>query len=161
MNNVTFDCSTAVITELTKEDVAECARLELALFPEDDPWSEASFISEIVKTYNHYFAARVNGTLVGYAGIAVLGTSGEKDCEIHTIAVDPTCQRAGVGAKLMQSLLAVADVDNCKTFLDVRTDNNAAIALYEKFGFSIVGLRKNYYRPSGADAHMMMRPASS
>ena len=44
-------------------------------------------------------------------------------------------------------------------FLEVRTDNAAAIALYESAGFVNVGLRKRYYRVSGADAYTMQRPA--
>ena len=42
-------------------------------------------------------------------------------------------------------------------FLEVRTDNAAAIALYESEGFVQVGLRKRYYRVSGADAYTMKR----
>ena len=44
-------------------------------------------------------------------------------------------------------------------YLEVRTDNAAAIALYESAGFVNVGLRKRYYRVSGADAYTMQRPA--
>ena len=44
-------------------------------------------------------------------------------------------------------------------FLEVRTDNEAARALYEAEGFTVVGLRKRYYRPSGADAYTMRREA--
>jgi ribosomal-protein-alanine N-acetyltransferase len=42
--------------------------------------------------------------------------------------------------------------------LEVRTDNTPAIALYESEGFTIVGIRRRYYRPSGADAYTMARP---
>jgi ribosomal-protein-alanine N-acetyltransferase len=42
-------------------------------------------------------------------------------------------------------------------FLEVRTDNEAAISLYESLGFANVGLRRRYYRASGADAYTMRR----
>ena len=42
-------------------------------------------------------------------------------------------------------------------FLEVRTDNEAAIRLYQSAGFVNVGLRKRYYRVSGADAYTMRR----
>jgi ribosomal-protein-alanine N-acetyltransferase len=44
-------------------------------------------------------------------------------------------------------------------YLEVRTDNTAAIAMYQSAGFVNVGLRKRYYRVSGADAYTMQRPA--
>ena len=42
-------------------------------------------------------------------------------------------------------------------YLEVRTDNEAALALYRSLGFVSVGLRKRYYRVSGADAFTMRR----
>jgi ribosomal-protein-alanine N-acetyltransferase len=42
-------------------------------------------------------------------------------------------------------------------YLEVRTDNPTAIALYTSLGFATVGLRKRYYRASGADAFTMRR----
>jgi ribosomal-protein-alanine N-acetyltransferase len=42
-------------------------------------------------------------------------------------------------------------------YLEVRTDNEAAIALYTSLGFARVGVRKRYYRVSGADAYTMRR----
>ncbi len=41
--------------------------------------------------------------------------------------------------------------------MEVRTDNAAAIGLYESAGFVQIGLRKNYYGNSGADAYTMRR----
>jgi ribosomal-protein-alanine N-acetyltransferase len=42
-------------------------------------------------------------------------------------------------------------------YLEVRTDNEPAIELYRGLGFVEVGLRKRYYRASGADAFTMRR----
>ncbi len=47
--------------------------------------------------------------------------------------------------------------DGGTIFLEVRTDNEAAIALYESEGFTKMGIRKRYYRVSGADAYTMKR----
>ena len=77
--------------------------------------------------------------------------------EIHTIGVDPAYQRRGIGRELLRGLLAVADAAAATVFLEVRTDNDAAIALYVAEGFATVGLRRRYYRPSGADAYTMRR----
>ncbi|MBF6150569.1 GNAT family N-acetyltransferase, partial [Nocardia nova] len=59
---------------------------------------------------------------------------------------------------LLEALLATAGERGGPVFLEVRTDNAPAIALYAKHGFHIIGLRKNYYHPSGADAYTMWRP---
>ncbi len=42
-----------------------------------------------------------------------------------------------------------------------RQGNDPAIGLYERYGFAKQGIRKNYYQPSGADAHVMVRPRQS
>ncbi len=99
-------------------------------------------------------------TSSGYAGIALLGNGSHPESEIHTIGTDPACQRRGIGGALLDELLRVADARGGPVFLEVRTDNDAAIALYRREGFEIVGTRKKYYQPSGADAFTMRRPGS-
>ncbi|MFF0491250.1 ribosomal protein S18-alanine N-acetyltransferase [Nocardia sp. NPDC004068] len=141
-------------------DVERCVELEKLLFPEDDPWPAVAFHSELAAPHNRYVVARdESGHLLGYAGVALLGTGEHPEAEVHTIGVDPLRHRAGVGTLLLRALLAAAEERGGPVFLEVRTDNAGAIALYEKHGFHIIGLRKNYYQPSGADAFTMRRPA--
>jgi ribosomal-protein-alanine N-acetyltransferase len=147
---------TVPIDALEEADTARCAELERLLFPGDDPWSERAFREEL-RAGHHYLAARVGDTLVGYAGLAFVAGPPRAEAEVHTIGVDPAHQRRGIGRELLRGLLAVADASGATVFLEVRTDNDAARALYEAEGFSVVGLRKRYYRPSGADAHTMRR----
>ncbi|MEU0544412.1 ribosomal protein S18-alanine N-acetyltransferase [Nocardia sp. NPDC005978] len=148
------------IGPMRPSDAARCAQLETVLFPEDDPWHEVSFLSELAGPHNRYITARdADNRLVGYAGIALLGTPEHPEAEIHTIGVDPRVHRGGVGTQLLNALLAAAGRRGGPVFLEVRTDNAPAIAMYEKHGFHIIGLRKNYYQPSGADAYTMRRPA--
>lgn len=146
------------IEPMTEFDVDRCAELELLLFPEDDPWQAVAFRSELSGAHNRYITARIGGVLVGYAGVALLGNDGEPEAEIHTIGVDPAYQRNGIGALLLRAMLDETGRRGGPVFLEVRTDNAAAIALYEKYGFHIIGLRKRYYQPSGADAYTMRRP---
>jgi ribosomal-protein-alanine N-acetyltransferase len=102
--------------------------------------------------------ARSGGELlVGYAGLAVLAGPPRAEAEIHTIGVDLAFQGRGIGRALLRGLLAVADTLHAAVFLEVRTDNDAARALYESESFAVVGLRRRYYQPSGADAHTMRR----
>lgn len=141
-------------------DIARCVELGLLLFPEDDPWQDVAFRSELAGSHNRYLVARDDaGRMLGYAGIALLGTPDHPEAEIHTIGVDPDVHRGGIGTALLRALLAEAGRRGGPVFLEVRTDNAPAIALYEKHGFHIIGLRKSYYQPSGADAFTMRRPA--
>lgn len=148
---------TVTIDALALADTARCAELERLLFPGDDPWSAQAFRDEI-RTGHHYLAARVDERLVGYAGLAFVASPPHGEAEVHTIGVDPAHQHRGIGRTLLRGLLAAADEVRATVFLEVRTDNDAATALYESEGFTVVGLRRRYYRPSGADAHTMRRP---
>jgi len=146
---------TARYGPLKAGDAARCAELEAQLFDGDDPWPEKAFLAELAAKHNHYEAARVDDKLVGYAGIARLGRTRPYEYEIHTIGVDPAYQGQGIGRQLLHRLFEFADGGTI--FLEARTDNEAAIALYESEGFTRVGVRKRYYRVSGADAYTMKR----
>ncbi|AFM15899.1 ribosomal-protein-alanine acetyltransferase [Mycolicibacterium chubuense NBB4] len=136
-------------------DAARCAELEAQLFDGDDPWPERAFLAELAAKHNYYAAARVDDKVVGYAGIARLGRVKPYEYEVHTIGVDPAYQGHGIGRQLLHRLFEFAEGGTI--FLEVRTDNAAAIALYESEGFERIGFRKRYYRVSGADAYTMKR----
>jgi [ribosomal protein S18]-alanine N-acetyltransferase len=148
---------TITIGALTVADAERCAELEAVLFPGDDPWPTAAFVRELAATHNHYVAARSADTLIGYGGISRLGRTPPFEYEVHTIGVDPAYQGRGVGRRLLDDLLSFAA--DAVVHLEVRTDNESAIALYRSVGFTQVGLRKRYYRVSGADAYTMRREA--
>ncbi|NTY58121.1 ribosomal protein S18-alanine N-acetyltransferase [Mycolicibacterium sphagni] len=141
---------------LVKSDAARCAELENMLFEGDDPWPELAFIRELTAPHNRYVAARVDDKLVGYAGISRLGRAEPFEYEIHTIGVDPAYQGHGIGRQMMIDLLGAVGPQSV-VYLEVRTDNEPAIALYASLGFARVGVRKRYYRVSGADAYTMRR----
>jgi ribosomal-protein-alanine N-acetyltransferase len=150
-----------VYGKLKPSDAARCAELEAQLFDGDDPWPARVFEAELKAKHNHYVAARDedgDDKVIGYAGLARLGRQKPFEYEIHTIGVDTTYQGHGIGRGLLTRLLELAS--GGVVFLEVRTDNVAAIGLYERFGFVNVGLRKRYYRASGADAYTMRRDPS-
>jgi ribosomal-protein-alanine N-acetyltransferase len=147
------------LAKLRYRDLSRCAELEQVLFPGDDPWSLDAFAAELDRGHFYRGAYDDSGALIGYAGLAVVGRAPNAEAEVHTMAVATEHQGRGVGRSLLLALLDHADALDATTFLEVRTDNDPAIALYEKHGFEIVGLRKRYYQPSGADAHTMRRPA--
>jgi [ribosomal protein S18]-alanine N-acetyltransferase len=143
------------VRELTLEDLPAVLELEHLLFTEDS-WSERTYRGELEDRGDtrHYVAAEEDGVLAGWAGLAAIGGQGD----VLTIGVRPESQGRGIGAALLTALLDEAAVRGCvEVFLDVRADNDRARRLYERFGFTAVGLRKRYYQPSGVDAIVMMR----
>ncbi|ANZ37646.1 ribosomal-protein-alanine N-acetyltransferase [Lentzea guizhouensis] len=147
---------TVTLAPLQHADVPKCHEIELDLFPGEDPWSETAFHSELDRG-NYYKGAYCDGELIGYAGLA----ASAYEASVHTIAVARPWQGKGVGKLLLRDLLARVDEINVPVFLEVRTDNEPAIAMYLAHGFERLGLRRRYYQPSGADAYTMGRPAHS
>ncbi|GAB3072457.1 ribosomal protein S18-alanine N-acetyltransferase [Corynebacterium aquatimens] len=151
-----------LLRELKKADATAAAAIEAELFAGDSPWSRDVFLVEFASPHTFYAGAFTNdGAMMGYAGVAKLGPRDDPEFEVHTIAVAKQHQRKGIGRVLMEQLVYAADMYDAQMFLEVRTDNAAAIALYEDFGFTRIGTRKAYYQPSGADAYTMMRHSVS
>lgn len=90
--------------------------------------------------------------VIGYAGLWFDGDV----TQVMTIGVDPHCQRHGVGRQLMTALIERSRKLKAEAvLLEVRVDNDAAIALYAEFGFQILGVRKRYYQPEDMDGYTM------
>ncbi|GAB2746935.1 ribosomal protein S18-alanine N-acetyltransferase [Salinifilum aidingensis] len=145
------------VLRLRRSDLRRCAVLEQELFPGDDPWAKEMFESELNQGHYYLGAYDADDRLLGYAGLALLGSGDGAEAEVHTIGVDPHEQGRGVGTALLRALLERADERGAATFLEVRTDNEAAIGMYRAHGFEIVGTRRHYYQPSGAHAYTMRR----
>lgn len=79
-----------------------------------------------------------------------------EDAELMTIGVGKAYQRQGIAAALLQALVDEAKRQGAsRMLLEVRVDNDPALALYQRFGFERMGLRKRYYQPEGIDAYTM------
>ena len=102
---------------------------------------------------NVYYVAKVGEKVIGYIGIEhVLD-----EAHIINLAVDPRCQRRGVGTTLVKHVL-----NNAKSFfLEVRKSNKAAVKMYEKLGFQVIDERKNYYADNSEAALVMLHVALS
>ncbi len=78
-------------------------------------------------------------------GCAILrAVAGE--AEILTIAVRPAARRQGTGAAVLKGAIdAVRSAGAARVFLEVASDNPAALALYRRHGFRQAGTRRGYY----------------
>ena len=91
-------------------------------------------------------------TIIGY--IVARETAGE--LHINNVAVRTEYRRRGIGAALLNQILDEARTRNAKAaFLEVRSANRAAQALYEKSGFRAIARRANYYSDPPEDAVVM------
>lgn len=144
---------------LRRRHIRRCVEIERILFAGDDPWSANAFHAEL--DAGGFYLAAVTDTdeVAGYAGLAIAGIRGDWETSVHTIGVHPDHQGQGIGTALLEALLIRADELGAPVFLEVRTDNDAAIRLYERHGFARIGIRRGYYQPSGADAYTMKRQA--
>ena len=126
-------------------------RIESQVYPR--PWSLPLFMSELnLRTSRAYYVARVDGNVVGYAGLMLTGDDGH----VTTIAVDPAWHRHKIGTRLLLNLAREARERNARHLtLEVRMSNTGAQALYRKFGFRPAGIRKNYYLETNEDAMVM------
>lgn len=105
------------------------------------PWSRGNFQDSLRAGYQCRTWRTASG-LVGYFVLAV--AAGE--AHLLNLSVAGGLQRRGHGSALLAQVLQMArDRDASTVFLEVRPTNDAAKALYGRFGFRQVGLRKAYY----------------
>ena len=114
-------------------------------------WKLSSFESELENTYNVYLGYEEDDTLVGFIGCSLMFET----LAINNFSVLSSYKRQGIGEKLLQSLLAHGKEKGVENFiLEVRVSNEAAIALYKKYGFIEIDRRKNYYEQPVEDAYI-------
>jgi ribosomal-protein-alanine N-acetyltransferase len=117
------------------------------------PWTSSLFISELSLRHNRaYTVAQVGNLVVGYSGMMFVGD----DAHVTTIAIDPIWQRHKIATRLMLNNARIALRHGARHItLEVRVSNDAAQAMYRKFGFAPAGVRKNYYVGDNEDALVM------
>ena len=143
------------IERMNHSHVSQVAALEKLCF--SDPWSENSVASELNNPLSLWLVALDGDCVAGYVGSqSVMGES-----DMMNIAVHPDYRRQGLGEKLVEELVtALQAAGNTCLTLEVRVSNAPAVSLYEKTGFSRIGLRKNYYRNPKEDALILRKEFS-
>jgi ribosomal-protein-alanine N-acetyltransferase len=138
------------IDQMHESDLSEIVRIEQASFP--TPWSETLFYNEIRKEQAVTRVARTDNRIAGY----VVANQIIDEGRILNLAVDPARRRSGIASVLVQDILYHLKEHTCRAvFLEVRASSKAARSLYEKFGFSELGIRKRYYSSPEEDALIM------
>lgn len=140
-----------LIRTMEASDVSRVAEIERACF--SVPWTEKMLSEELSAERSVYRVAEENGDVVGYMGFYRVADEGN----ITNIAVLPEHRRKGIAHALLSSFVTMAKEEGLAFLtLEVRKSNEAAIRLYESFGFEKVGVRPRYY-DNTEDAVLMTR----
>ncbi len=128
--------------------------LEQDIFPED-PWTPRMLAEELACPFSTYLLAfDKDGECLGYGGVKVVGET----TDIMTIGVVTAARGRGFGRFLLAELMRVAHEGGAQSlFLEVRSSNLAARALYAAEGFHQIGVIRRYFRNPVEDAVSMRR----
>ena len=137
---------------MQESDVEQVGALEREIFSK--PWSEKDFRDVLQKDDCIYFVAAEENIILGYCGMWCVVGEGQ----ITNVAVDPKYRKKQVGTKLLQAVLEEGQRrGNTEFTLEVRVSNHSAIALYQKFQFENVGIRRKFYEEPTEDAVIMWK----
>lgn len=119
------------------------------------PWTRNNFVSALaVDNTFLYVLESDDGKIAGFCCLLLI----DYESEILNIAVSPKYRNKGYGAELLNHMISKCSESNIESvFLEVRDSNVAARNLYGKFGFEIIGKRKNYYTLPTEDAILMQK----
>ena len=141
-----------IIEKMNASHVPQIAELEKVCFA--DPWSVTSIETELTSRLSLWLVAMEGDTLVGYVGSQTV----IDESDVMNIAVHPDYRRQGIAEALVGALeKALRQRGSRALTLEVRDSNVPAITLYDKLGFTQVGLRKNYYRNPKEDARILRK----
>jgi ribosomal-protein-alanine N-acetyltransferase len=143
-----------LIGEYEEGDIDQIIAIERDSFP--TPWSANIFRNEIVSPISRLLVARVSlesGRWV--AGYLVFWQVAD-ETHLHNIAVRKDLRRQGIASRLLGEAVRCSQLKGARWLtLEVRRSNCAAQRFYEKFGFSVRGIRPGYYTDTGEDALIM------
>jgi ribosomal-protein-alanine N-acetyltransferase len=132
----------------TSADIPALVALERGA-PAAAHWSDADYRRLFAEPAGHVTLVIEEDCVQGFIAGRNLGP----EWEIENVVIATLAQRRGLGTRLVQELLGLAQAQGAQgVFLEVRESNRAARALYSKLGFVASGRRKSYYRNPEEDA---------
>ena len=135
---------------MEEKDLACVLEIEHLSFP--NPWHESTFRGEIQNRPISFPLVIVHETLGRVIGYIIFWAIGE-DVQINNIAVHPDFRRLGIGERALRHAIAEVKFRGARLItLEVRPSNTAAMTLYKKLGFKLMGIRKGYYTLPPEDA---------
>lgn len=120
-----------------------------------DPWSEKSYLGSIESNMETVpvIVIKETGEIAAYAAVSYV----LDEANINRIAVMPDYRGNGLGTVLLEWIENNLPEDVTVYNLEVRESNKYAIEMYEKFGYTVLGRRKRFYRNPEEDALLMTK----
>jgi ribosomal-protein-alanine N-acetyltransferase len=126
-----------------EEDLGAVLEIENAIY--EHPWTHANFGDSLRAGYQCW-TYRIGSRLLGYFVLIV--AAGE--AHLLNLSIAANSQRRGYGGVLLAECVRISrELGARNVYLEVRPSNRAAQALYVRFGFRHIALRRGYY-PAGA-----------
>jgi len=131
-----------------RRDVAALLAIEESRFPE--PWTRGMLLDELTNTENRRYTVAVEGgRIVGYLGVMFV----LDELHVNTIGTVALAEGRGIASSLLDEAWRDASTRGIRrATLEVAVSNERAIALYYRYGFKPVGVRKKYYEKTNEDA---------
>lgn len=140
------------IKKMTALNIDGLVKIENECFSK--PWTYSGFENELKNDSSHFYVALCDNSEIGYMGFYTILDEGY----VANIAVLPEYRRRGIAGSLIKNAINYCR-ENKLAFLslEVRKFNENAVRLYKKFGFEIVGERKNFYSSPVENAFIMTK----
>jgi ribosomal-protein-alanine N-acetyltransferase len=129
--------------EMRDAELAAVIAIENAIY--GHPWTRGNFADSLRAGYQCW-TYRLGTQLIGYFVLLVAA----HEAHLLNLSVASASQRRGHGGTILAESIRIARALGARNiYLEVRPSNRAAQALYARFGFCHVALRRGYY-PAGA-----------
>lgn len=144
------------IVPLEPEDMAAVVAIEKA--SAITPFAATQFFRELALPNAHLYVAKEGDKILGYIDFWLVAD----EVEIINIAVAPGARQKGIGSALIMFLIQLSAKHKARRItLEVRKSNIAAQALYQKFEFAQVSVRRRYYQEPVEDGLVFQRLVES
>ena len=128
------------IQPLTEKDIDLCYELDSNTI---SLWTKKQWSNEFKREGVKIFGLLISNFVVGVCAYQVV----HDEAQINYFVVNQEFRKRGYGSFLMSYLIELCEkLDINKILLEVSQENNAAQKFYDRFNFSTVGIRRNYYK---------------
>lgn len=138
------DLSTLRFAPMQVNDLPEVMNIENSVYPH--PWTRGNFLDSLYSGYEAWTIRDASGALAGYF-VLMLAVD---ETHLLNISVRRDLHGHGIGRLQLDKIISITkDHGMTSVLLEVRPSNVRALAVYQRYGFVQIGVRKAYYPAEG------------